>query len=215
LRTAPGHDINYQSLAGVFGLTTGDTPFIGAYPRIPLADLAMTAYAVIAVLAGLRSRDATGVGCYIDLAAADSLVSFAGPYIQALGKGHPLTKELPHYGTFEAGDGKWLSIGIVYEQHFWKNLVTVLDLPPGWTDLEIDDRQRMTVEIRDAIQARINSKDCEAWVTELTAGSVPAMALRNPSQVLQEDYFVERGVVRSNGDTRFIGMPFRVQPLDK
>lgn len=214
LRSAPGHDINYESLAGAFAVATAENPVTGSYPRVPLADLAMTAHAVVAVLAGLRHRDTTGVGCYIDLAAADSLVSFVGPYIQALGDGQKLTKELPHYGSFEAADGKWLSIGIVYEPHFWNNLVGALDLPPEWASLDLYQRQAMVSEVRGVIESRIVAKERDFWIKALSDADVPVMPILAPSDTLHGDYFRQRGVVKVSPDgQRFIGLPFALQPL--
>ena len=76
------------------------------------------------------------------------------------------------------------------------------------------ERQAKTVEIRAAMESRIKSQSAQTWVGALSASNVPAMALQTPAEVLEGDHFLQRGVVQAAGDSRYIGMPFRIQPLD-
>src|SRR5207244_6451468 len=63
----PGHDINFQALAGILGVTTGREDKAPAIPGVPIADLASGFNAALATLAALRVRDRTGRGELIDL----------------------------------------------------------------------------------------------------------------------------------------------------
>lgn len=213
--SAPGHDANYQSLAGVVDLmSTGRGLELGVHPTAPLSDLAMSVFAVVSVLAGLRQRDQVGRGSYVDIAAADSIVSLLGPYIHARGFGQMLTPELPSYGAFQTGDGRWLTLGVIYEQHFWTRLVSELNLPPNWAEFNVSQRALSLEEIRSEIAARIGSMTSEECLARLSASDIPAMGVRTPREVLFGPHFQNRGVVRVSGDRRDIGLPFMLQNLD-
>ena len=79
-----GHDINYQSLTGLLALQPGpvDRPVV---PPALVADIGGgTMPAVINILLGLRQRDATGEGVYLDIAMTDAMFTFAW-YAYAIG----------------------------------------------------------------------------------------------------------------------------------
>lgn len=212
-RLAPGHDINYQSLAGAIGLMSPGGLTVGAHPPVPMADLAMTVYALVGILAGLRSRDTDGRGCFLDMAAADSMVSLVGPYLHARAHGEILTKEMPHYGTFQAADGGWLSLGGIYEQHFWTRLVEVLDLPAPWASYDADRRQDEHSTIRAAIVQRLGALPLAECVQLLRSADVPVMPVDTPRDSIFGEHFGQRGVVASKDGRRRVGLPFRLQTL--
>ena len=214
-RHVPGHDINYQSLAGVPHLTSAfGEPVNGARPEASIADLAMSTFTVIAVLAALQERTRSGVGSYVDLAAADATVSLLGPYITSLAAGSPIARPIPHYGTFQARDGKWLSLGGLFEQQFWVNEVTAFDLPAHWAHYTLTERQRESVIIRGAIAERIRSRDRDDWVHQLIGLNVPAMTVLDPVEVISGSYFRDRGVVGERDDEPYVSLPFRLNAID-
>lgn len=214
-RQVPGHDINYQSLAGVPHLTSvfGE-PVVGARPEASLADLAMSTFTVIAVLAALQERTRSGDGSYVDLAAADATVSLLGPYIASLAAGSPIARPVPHYGTFQARDGKWLSLGGLFEQQFWVNEVAAFHLPAHWAHYALDERQREAAIIRSAIAKQIRLRDRDDWVRELIKLNVPAMTVLDPVEVIGGSYFRDRGVVGERDGDAYVGLPFRLEPID-
>ncbi|TLZ87326.1 MAG: CoA transferase, partial [Methanobacteriota archaeon] len=71
----PGHDINFQALAGILGVTTGREDKAPAIPGVPIADLASGFNAALAILAALRVRDRTGRGEFIDVSIYDTAVA--------------------------------------------------------------------------------------------------------------------------------------------
>src|SRR5207342_3157594 len=80
-----GHDINYQSLTGLLAIQPGpiDRPVV---PPALVADIGGgTMPAVINILLGLRQRDATGQGVYLDVAMTDAMFTFAW-YAYAIGQ---------------------------------------------------------------------------------------------------------------------------------
>ena len=212
-RLDPGHDINYQSLAGAVGLMSPGGLTVGAHPPVPMADLAMTVYALVGILAGLRGRDTDGRGCFLDMAAADSMVSLVGPYLHARAHGEILTKEMPHYGTFQTADGGWVSLGGIYEQHFWTRLVEALDLPAAWAAFDADRRQDEGSVIRAAIVQRLGALTLQECVELLRSADVPVMPVDTPRDAIFGEHFQQRGVVTAKDGRRGVGLPFRLQAL--
>ncbi|HEX9566299.1 MAG TPA: CaiB/BaiF CoA-transferase family protein, partial [Thermoplasmata archaeon] len=56
----PGHDINFEALAGLLSVTRSLDERRPAIPGVPIADLAGGFNAALAILASLRTRDRTG-----------------------------------------------------------------------------------------------------------------------------------------------------------
>ena len=75
-RDYPGHDLNFQALAGVCHLSrdADDRP---VNPGIPMADLSSALTATSAILAALLARAKTGAGRVIDVALVDTVASWS------------------------------------------------------------------------------------------------------------------------------------------
>ena len=127
-REVAGHDINYQSLAGILHLT-GDRD---GPPRIPgnaIADDAGGIAAALAIAIALLARERTGVGQYVDMAMVDTLLTMMLLNIDECvetgvspRRGETmLTGAYPFYNVYECKDGKYLSVGAI-EPWFWENL---------------------------------------------------------------------------------------------
>lgn len=134
-RDVAGHDINYQSIGGVVGLTGhADGP-----PTIPGATAADSAgggmHAAIAILAAVISQRATGKGQFVDVSATDGIVNMLCVAIDeylATGaepkRGAALLTGLhPWYNIYETADGKYVSVGAI-EAHFYANLCRLMGL---------------------------------------------------------------------------------------
>ena len=115
----PGHDLNYQALAGAVAARPGDE--IGpAIPRVPIADLAAANVAALLICAAWAKRLQTGEGERIDVSMADVIASWVGPHE---GTAHRDADEpvrgSPGYGVFETADAKYLTLAVISEDHFW------------------------------------------------------------------------------------------------
>ncbi|MET0596018.1 MAG: CaiB/BaiF CoA-transferase family protein, partial [Polyangiaceae bacterium] len=75
-RDYPGHDLNFQALAGVAHLSR-DADAKPVNPSVPTADLSSARTATNAILAALHSRQLTGEGRIIDVALVDTVASWA------------------------------------------------------------------------------------------------------------------------------------------
>src|SRR5205807_1149660 len=86
-------------------------------------------HAVIAILAALVQRAASGEGAYLDVSVADGVLALMALQVDEHlatgiepGPGHGiLTGRYACYDTYEARDGKWLALAII-EPRFWANL---------------------------------------------------------------------------------------------
>ena len=121
--------------------------------------------AVINILLGLRQRDATGEGVYLDVAMTDAMFTFAW-YAYAIGHAtgkFPAPGELrlvggsPRYQLYPTRDGKIVACGAL-EQKFWLAFCNTIGLPaPLMNDLaDPSDRpsRRSPASPRDAARAR-------------------------------------------------------------
>ena len=102
----PGHDLNYQALAGAVAARPGDETG-PAIPRVPIADLAAANVAALLICAAWAKRLQTGEGERIDVSMADVIASWVGPHE---GTAHRDADEpvrgSPGYGVFETADGE-------------------------------------------------------------------------------------------------------------
>jgi alpha-methylacyl-CoA racemase len=134
-RDVAGHDINYQSIGGIVGLTG----LAGGPPMIPGATAADSAgggmHAAIAILAAVISQRATGRGQFVDVAATDGIVNMVSLAIDEYlttgeepKRGEALLTGLhPWYNIYETADGKYVSVGAI-ESQFYANLCRLMGL---------------------------------------------------------------------------------------
>src|SRR3954465_6453220 len=124
LAQASGHDINYLAWAGALS-PEGGPP---REPAVPVADLSGGMAAAFAVCAAVVRKLKTGGGERIDVAMADVLATWTGAVApQAEGTDED-ARGVPGYGTFATADGRYVVLGVLTEDHFWRPLCAVLEL---------------------------------------------------------------------------------------
>lgn len=128
LSSMPGHDINFQAMAGTLGYSRG-----AEVPLLQLGDMTSGAYAAIGILGALVKRKGA---VRIDVPIVASLLSWmvipASAYL-ATGRppreGHSLVfGSTPYYNLYKTSDGKYVAVAAI-EEGFWKNLLTALGIP--------------------------------------------------------------------------------------
>jgi alpha-methylacyl-CoA racemase len=217
-----GHDLNYLAVGGYLACS-GRAP--DGAPALPGATVADSAgggmQAVMAILAALVSRDRTGEGRHLDVAAADGVLALMSLYVEQFlatgdepGPRHDLlTGRYACYDLYEAADGRWLSVAAI-EPLFWANLCRALgheDFAPFQTD---DDRQD---QIRAAFRARFRERTRDAWVADLgPADTCVAPVLSIPEVADDPQYAARGGVVDAvhpvEGPFRQVGPVLAGQP---
>jgi crotonobetainyl-CoA:carnitine CoA-transferase CaiB-like acyl-CoA transferase len=201
-RTRKGYDTVFQALSGVMAMT-GEPTGPPSKTGIPVADMTSGLWVVIAALAGLAGRAATGRGRHLDVSMMDvqlSLHALNAARLFALDE-DPTRTGTEHPGrvpsaAFQAGDGEWLHIS-GSDQH-WAPLCEVLELD----DLAADPllrhnsgRVEQRARVMKAMRGAIARHDRDALVEELRTADVPAGAVRSVREALADPHAVARGVV--------------------
>jgi alpha-methylacyl-CoA racemase len=127
--------------------------------------------AVIAILAALVQRAATGEGAYLDVSVADGVVALMSLYIdeyfatgEVPGPRHNiLTGRYACYDVYRCSDDRWIAVAAI-EPHFYANLCRALNCE-RWLAHQTDD------DVQDAVRAdfrtAIATKTRDEWVALL------------------------------------------------
>ena len=165
-----GHDINYQSYAGILeqSAPAGGSPHPGNFPIADLAGGALSA--AMAILAALFDAQRKGEGRYIDVSMTDCAMALnvqplAGlhTYKHAIPAGHDtLSGGLPCYGTYETADGRHLAVGAL-EPKFWQNFCQTAGCPElmksGWAS------GKAGPAVKAQVAAIIKGRTLAEWMT--------------------------------------------------
>jgi len=194
LAAASGHDLNYQAWSGVLDARSPET----TVPGIPVADLAGGAFAAMAICAALARRGLVGADHYdgerIDVSMADVLVSWAGPEVGgSLAAGEEPGRNFPAYGTFACLDGQ-VTLGIVTEDPFWRDLCAVLGLD-HLADLDTGARAADGPSLRALLAAAIARRHRDELVDALLPTRVPVAPVLSRGEAVALDHFTRRGTI--------------------
>ncbi len=208
----PGHDINYQALAGILRYFGGrDAPRI---PWLPIADIGGGALlAVSGILAALVRRSVSGTGDYLDLSMAEGALYWQQTRAQwflATGSdpvpdGLPVTGGIPGYGVYPTADGEWLSLGCL-EPVFWERLCTVLELRE---DVGRQHDPDAFAELDGRLRGIIATRGVDEWFEIFRAGGIPAAPCHSIEAALDDSHFRARGLLGGPGAHDRIRSPFK------
>jgi alpha-methylacyl-CoA racemase len=217
-RDEAGHDLNYIAATGLLALSPGprDRPTV---PPGLIADIAGGAMpAVMNILLGLRRRDATGEGCYIDVAMADAMFTFAW---HALASGFAaarwpapaagrLTGGSPRYQLYPTRDGRLVACAAL-EQKFWLAFCAAIGLPGPL----VDDRMDATATT-EAVAAIIASRTAQEWAPVLAAADCCVTIVTDLEHAVADPHFAGRGLfaheVVTAGGTAMPALPVPIDP---
>lgn len=225
LRDLPGHDLDAQALAGVCHLGRDAHGHPHGLP-LPVADLSASMAAAASVVAALYARDRGPRGergATLDVAMLDGAVSWAHVWSQVDLAGDARARlprglrrlaggwleridrlrlhALPHYGTFRCSDGRYVAIGIVDENHFWRALCEELGAP-RLGGLPMASRAALGPALRRWIAIRLRTAPSTAWLSRLAARDIPVAPVLDPAEALRHPHVAARlvdpdGVVRA------------------
>jgi crotonobetainyl-CoA:carnitine CoA-transferase CaiB-like acyl-CoA transferase len=207
LAARSGHDLNYQALAGAVAKRHPGDPE-PAIPRLPIADLAAGTLAAMLVCAAWAKRLQTGEGERIDVAMADVVASWVGPYSGTAMLGRTeAARGSPGYGVFECLDGACISVAIISEDHFWRAACDALGLG-ALGDLRYSDRLDQIDECNAAIAAALLLLDRDEAVARLDTVGVPVAPVLAPAESAQHEQFrLRRVFVRDDAGATRAGFP--------
>ncbi len=192
-----GHDLGYESRAGILGLT-GPTDRPPQVPGVQVADIGGSLYAVIGILAALRQRDQTGEGSTLDISLSDAATTFAlfGLTLRAGGldfaRGEDvLAGGIAPYRTYATKDGKHVSLAALEPKFFMRFCAGAgLDfdpnaLVPGPQQVEWIARltEVFATRTRDEWTAFADEHDC--CLEPITS----------PAELLEDEHLLARGLL--------------------
>jgi crotonobetainyl-CoA:carnitine CoA-transferase CaiB-like acyl-CoA transferase len=198
----PGYDFMIQGMAGTMSLTgeAGGEPLRAG---VAVADLTTGMYSVIAILAALRHRDATGAGQHIDMALFDVtfgwLANQAQNYLVSgtspgrVGNTHP---NLVPYQVFATAT-KPLIVAVGNDRQF-AAFAGVLG-HAAWADDarfrlnrdRVGNRELLVGMIGDVMRGRA----AEDWQPEIEAAGVPVGPVNDLAQAFADPQVAARGLV--------------------
>jgi len=190
-----GHDINYAALSGLSTMTgtqAGGPVIHGS----PVCDLAGSFHALFGLLTALYHREKTGEGQAIDISITDSSLMLSGLWTSmALGAGQYPSWEgtvlngASFYGYYKTKDQKYLSVGGLEPKFLKGFLETIGCLKLLMTDMtRADGIQTMKMEI----QAKIQEKNMDEWLTIFSALDVCVEPVLSLDQVIRHPQFQAR-----------------------
>jgi itaconate CoA-transferase len=206
-RDAKAYDLLIQSEAGLVSVTgTEGEP---AKAGIPAADIGAGMYAFSGILAALYDRERTGVGTHVEISLFDALVEWMGfPLHYTAGSGAPPPRSgtshaaIAPYGSFAAGDGTQVVLGIQNEREWVSFCRTVLDRPDLATDPRFDTGARRVAN-RPALHAEIDAVLAGLTGEQVTARLADARIAygrrREVSEVLEHPQLAARDRWRTVG----------------
>lgn len=199
-RDAKAYDLLIQSEAGLVSAT--GTPDEPAKAGIPAADIGAGMYAFSGILAALYDRERTGVGTHLEISLFDSLVEWMGfPLHYTAGRGTPPPRTgtshaaIAPYGTFAAGDGSEVVLGVQNEREWVAFCAGVLERPGLAVDPRFDSGAGRVTH-RPALHAEIDvvlrGLTGEELTARLAAARIAHARRREVADVLEHPQLAAR-----------------------
>ena len=211
-KNRPAHDLNYLALSGYLAVqaTLEGRPWP---PTVLLSDLAAGLYAATLVLAQLSGRSISGRGGYIDLSITEAALSLMGPEMAKGSNGaasgdRPNVAGIPHYDVFRCSDGRWFSLGIVHEDHFWDRFCAVAGID-DLDGLKHSERMDRADEIRSRLDSVFRSLTADEWEKRLAEVDVPGAAVVALAEVLNSPQLQARGAFAEIDGRQYVTQPAR------
>jgi crotonobetainyl-CoA:carnitine CoA-transferase CaiB-like acyl-CoA transferase len=203
LASRPGHDINYQGIAGILSLSGAPDGPPDYTIGVAAADLTASLFALSSIMTALYYRERTGKGNCIEVAIADVAVSLMSNRIgEFFARGKPSKAQQigrAAAGVFETRDGKYITLAAA-EEHFWKRLCQVL----GLRDLAQDQRFSSTLnrsnhrrEINTRLAEVFREREQKEWLEILGKADIPWSPVNTIEDLLNDPYMRSRQLIFS------------------
>ena len=214
----PGYDPLMQAFGGIMSVTgeAGRAP-VRVGPSI--IDMGSAMWAVIGILAALRTRDATGEGCVVDTSLFEtSLAWMTVPIAMYMASGRDPGRSgseaamIVPYKAYRARD-RYLVIAAGNDALFAR-LCAALERPQ-WVADERFATNAARVKHREALNALIDEvvaqADAAEWGARLDRAGVPCAPLQAVSEVLAhaQTHAVEMVRPVPDGSMQLVGLPLR------
>ncbi len=222
----PGYDYLIQAMTGLMSVTGQPDGSAGAEPMkvgVAVSDLFTGLYATTAILAALRTAEASGRGCQLDVALHDcqlaALANQAANFLatgtspKRLGNAHP---SIVPYQVFDTSDG-YIVVAVGNDGQF-QAFCKCLNRPDigdqaSWRTNKgrVEDRENLLAQISPLLKLR-TTKD---WAKTFNDGGVPHSPIRSVGEALQSEQVESRSQILEHAEgLRTVGqpVPFPGQP---
>jgi crotonobetainyl-CoA:carnitine CoA-transferase CaiB-like acyl-CoA transferase len=213
----PGHDLNFEALAGILGVTAARQDGRPVIPGVPVSDLASALMAAFSIVASLHRRERFGGGEFLEVSIFDTSVSLMVLNLaRYLGTGEiPVPGEtivtgmFPFYNLYETKDGRWISVACV-EPKFWRRLCELTHLEEHIPDQFVDgETARLVIgKMSDAFRA----KTLAEWKTTFAREDLPIEPVLRVDEVVADPHLNARNLlpsVQADGRPRVLAHPVR------
>jgi crotonobetainyl-CoA:carnitine CoA-transferase CaiB-like acyl-CoA transferase len=206
LRDLPGHDVNFQALAGALAPRDGQA----AVPRLPVADLEGGTVCALLVCAAWARHLATGEGERIDVAMTDVVAWWVGTtsgvvHTEATGR----TAGSPGYGVFRTRDDRWLALGVLAEARLWDAIAAALGLD-DLVGADFAARLSATAAINERIATVVGGLDLDDALTRLESRGAPVSPVLTPEEATVHPQLRARDIHVTTAAGVVVGLPARL-----
>ena len=204
-RERAGYDYAVQGMGGLMSVTGERDDLPGGGPQkagVAVADLFTGMYSVVAILAALRYRDATGLGQVIDMALLDTqvamLANLGAAYLatgQAPARAGNAHQNIVPYQVFEVADGH-LILAVGNDGQFAK-FCAVACRPELAQDARFArnaDRVRHRDILVPLLADLMKQRSKAHWLAALETAKVPSGAINNLQEVFADPQVMARGM---------------------
>ncbi|MBL8312739.1 MAG: CoA transferase [Rubrivivax sp.] len=213
----PGYDAVLQAICGLMSIN-GDPATGTTRVGVPIVDHLTGYTALSGILLALQARQRTGCGQRVEATLFDTALSLLVPHASnwlysgqtpgLMGSAHP---NIAAYDKFRCADGE-IFLGIINDGQF-RRLCDHL----GLASLQADGRfgtntlrLKHRAEMRATIEARLSELPRETLCRDLMRLGVPAGAVNNVPQALDQAHAWHRGMRVEQGGYRGVGLPVRL-----
>ena len=220
MASAPAYDIVAQALGGTMSITgqAGGEP---TRCGVSIGDLAAALYGVVAILAALRARDASGRGQHLDIAMLDCQVAWledalarfsaTGKVPGPIGSRHPSITPFQHFcaadGYFVAGCGN---------EAIWQRFCDAIGMGELKSDARFAtnaDRTANHAELEAILMRHFAARPRAYWIERLEGAKVPCAPIASVAEVAQNPHLKQRQMILNAEHPAFDGLVVPGSPL--
>jgi crotonobetainyl-CoA:carnitine CoA-transferase CaiB-like acyl-CoA transferase len=216
-RDWPGHDLNYQAMAGMLHCFQDEQGNFVA-PGVAIGDLSSGMFAAIGILAALQARHNTGKGQFIDVSMFDGLLSWMTTRLGIFwGTGRFDRDRDAGYGIFRTKDGQFLTLAIAHEDWFWDRLCKAVGLPE-YQGIRALERRKRRPELSERMQRVFLGKPRDEWLKVLQEADVPVAPIKSPDEIEQDPHVLFRKMIQeisfaSGEKIKQVGFPMKLSDM--
>ena len=199
----PGHDLNYLSLGGYFGIPSQVEDKI-ARPGIRLSDIAASMFAALSLAIAIVGAKENGKGQHLDVSIHDAISSLVAPMAIMMQDvwGDDIQKMnhiMPDNDIFHTKDGRFFCVATM-ENKFWLALRDILKSEyPDIANPEYHERFGRMIH-KSAVHQLLSdifiSKTLKEWEIVFKDEDIPCCPVLNHKDFLKDPHVKHRGIIK-------------------